>query len=195
MAPQPAPTAQVGAVRSVPAPAPLTPATGASVSPEAGVVSVQLQNITAARLEAALANLWGKQMTGGAPAGTELASYEVLFPSGAKAQLHINRRTNQAVVWAVPAVGQTCVKLIKALDTRPAADGRNTSVIPFQKADPAKVRLALDAYATSANARQGEPSPPSSFSGSAPKITHSCRSASMFVNPSTMTIPAPSKTR
>lgn len=153
--PLPQPTAQIGAARSVPASGPaVTLAPAMPLAPGAGVTSAQLHNITASQLETALSNLWGKQITGGAPAGTELASYVVQFPSGAKAQLHINRRTNQAVVWAAPAVGQTCIKLIKALDTRPAADGRNTSVIPFQKADPAKVRLALDAYATSANARQ-----------------------------------------
>ena len=104
---------------------------------------VRIVHTTIDRIESMLRTLLGKRLTAGARIEPD---YRFVNAAGREVHLTIDRRRHGfAVSGDRKLVGQFG-RLLSTLDSRPETGDRKVRVVPVLRADPAKIKQAVDAY-------------------------------------------------
>ncbi len=116
---------------------------------EVGIVEARLRDLLGARLEPLAAREQG------------WPDYLLSDKLGEHVELHVDRSRNGIRVVGKQSLTSQMALLIRTLDSPAAAVGRKIRVLPMRRADPTKVREAVEAYRTgSTEYETGRRSPP-----------------------------------
>ena len=103
---------------------------------EVGLVEARLRDLLGARLE---------PLTAKEPGWPD---YLLSDKTGDHVELRVDRNLNGIRVIGKPALATQMARLIRTLDSPATASGRKIRVLPMRRADPTKVREAVEAYRT-----------------------------------------------
>lgn len=131
------------AARAMPA-TPPTPATPPQAGPHEQFVPLTHSPID--RIESKLFALIGNRLMRLQRPPTEQPGYALVNAAGERVELTLDRRRNGVMVVGEPSLVAQMARLIHILDDPPKVPGRSIRILPVRKADPAKVREAVEAY-------------------------------------------------
>jgi len=119
--------------------------------------SVQLRYATAAQVEAALVNTFGRRLRPFMGGDLARKDYQLALPGGATINLSFHYQANSATVQGTGAAIDSCLRLIEALDSPPPPAGRSVRLVSLQTASPASVQQVANAIRGEApNRPQGQ---------------------------------------
>ncbi|MGE3313602.1 MAG: secretin N-terminal domain-containing protein [Planctomycetaceae bacterium] len=107
---------------------------------------IRLQTAQPARIESLLRDIFADRLHARVSTSPAFTDFQLVDPSGLSADLRVDRTQNGVGIRASePLFGQLS-RLIATLDTPPQAAGRKIRIMPIRRADPRKVRQAVEAY-------------------------------------------------
>ncbi len=122
---------------------------------------VTLANADVGTVEARLRDLLGARLEPLAAREQGWPDYLLTDRQGEHVELHLDRDRHGIRVVGKQSLTNQMARLIRTLDSPVAPQGRKVRVLPVRRADPAKVREAVEAYRSGgAQYDTGRPSPP-----------------------------------
>ncbi len=135
--------------------APPTPPAPTSLAiPSARSHAVSLRHVPARQVEAALANTLGERLSAVTGAELGVRNYWLALPGGQRIELGISERANQVTVQGAGAAVDSCLSLIRALDSPQTAPDRSVRFVSVSGGNPASMRRAVGALSTSTDSRR-----------------------------------------
>ena len=127
---------------------------------------VRLMNFRPEQIERMFRDLFGPRLEALTDRRPGQADYVFVGSAGERITLGIDRRQNGVMVTGPQPTAGQFVRLIQTLDGPRSPSGSKTRVVPIRKADPAKVRQAIEAYRSGFRAGSRQPTRPSPSDGS-----------------------------
>ena len=127
---------------------------------------VTLKNAEVGVVEARLRDLLGTRLEPLAAKEPGWPDYVLSDKSGEHVELHVDRGRNGIRVVGVQSLTNQMARLIRTLDSPAAPAGRKIRVLPVRRADPLKVRQAVEAYRSGGTELDSSPRSPSPDQGS-----------------------------
>jgi general secretion pathway protein D len=109
---------------------------------------VSLTNAEVGIVEARLRDLLGARLEPLAARGQGWPDYLLSDKLGDHVELHVDRNRNGIRVYGKQTLATQMARLIRTLDSPAVTAGRKIRVLPVRRADPSKVREAVEAYRT-----------------------------------------------
>jgi type II secretory pathway component GspD/PulD (secretin) len=120
-------------------------ADSAAEASDRGVVrGYALKNTTWREFEDALARSWGNRMERQTSANGEVAIISAVTATGSQPVLHVDRRHNTVAFLGPRDLALAWQRVTSALDRAEDASEQDTQVVPLSRADPDKVKYAVD---------------------------------------------------
>ena len=103
----------------------------------------RLNNTRVDRVESMLQGLLGKRLRADS---ADRSGYRFMNSTGGEVRFHIDRGRNGLTVSGDEAVRRQFARLLHLLDSPPLDADRKVRLVPVQRADPAKIKRAVEAY-------------------------------------------------
>ncbi|MHC4177832.1 MAG: hypothetical protein ACYSWU_10010, partial [Planctomycetota bacterium] len=134
--------------------------------------SIQLRYAPAGQVEAGLVGTLGKRLAPVQAAAVGVRGYRLALPGGGRIDLSVNHQANQVAVQGTGIGVDSCVRLIRTLDSPGLPPGRSVRLLSLRTSSPASVRQVAAAISEGAPAqRAGQGNPPQAGGPRGPMVT------------------------
>ena len=116
---------------------------------------IQLTNLTAQRLEAALTAMLGSRFSMVGGGSSDLPSYRVAASEGQSVEVSIDRQSNRVNVAGMGAAVDSFVRLVRALDGPQLPVEESLRIVPIKTTKAVDARRAVEAIQSSNTNRRG----------------------------------------
>ena len=148
------------------------------------IQSIDLRFIRVAQVDSTLHSLLGNRMQ---PAGSGATDLRIVNSDDRQLQLSLNQTTNTITLAGDSLLMSQMARLIRLLDTPPNQPDRTVRIVPLRRADPVKIKQAVEAYRSEPlqNARPQHPLAPTTPRGEenpSREVTNPLREGQSFLD-------------